>query len=261
MLGLSNWEQLRIGKNDRAILIGATGCGKTLLVRFLMNDPAKPYSVVYDTKGLISSPMLQKPQDRWLDYKVYTNFDMLIESQKKRLEEEPRVIYRPPVEEERDYRAQDEFFEWIYDRWYTRVYVDEAYSILGGTNPSQYLQACLSRGRERGISTVISTQRPARIPVITMSESEHIFVFRLNAATDRARAAELIDVDAREFHPANLKDYQFFYFNARAGQASGKLTLDISAHTQTTHLQGDFSDERKRSASIATLPPKYATAH
>lgn len=254
MLVLSSWEQLRIGKNDRAILIGATGCGKTLLARFLVNDPAKPYSVVYDTKGLISSPTLQAPQDRWIGHKVYTNFDMLIESQKKRLTEEPRVIYRPPIEEERDAQAQDVFFEWVYDRWRTRLYVDEAYSILGGTNPSQYLQACLSRGRERGISTVISTQRPARIPVITMSESEHIFVFRLNAKRDRETAGELIDVDPREFHPSNLKDHQFFYFNGRVGQASGKLTLDISAHKHT-HLQGDSyeHDERRTAAAVASV--------
>ena len=252
MLTTTQWEQLRIGQNDRAILIGATGCGKTLLARFLVEDSAKPFSVVYDAKGLISSPALQKPQDRWVGHKVYTNFDDLIEAQQERLSEEPRVIYRPPIEEERDYRAQDEFFNWIYDRWHTRLYVDEAYSILGGTNPSQYLQACLSRGRERGISTVISTQRPARIPIITMSESEHIFVFRLNAATDRARAAELIDVDAYEFHPVNLKDFQFYYFNARVGQASGKLTLDISAHKQHTHLAGGY-DGKRRTAAI-TVP-------
>jgi hypothetical protein len=246
MLVVSDWNQLRIGKNDRAILIGATGCGKTLLARFLVDDPAKPFSVVYDTKGLISSPMLQAPQDRWMGHKVYDNFEMLIESQKKNLTKEPRVIYRPPIEEERDAVAQDVFFEWIYDRWKTRLYVDEAYSILGGTNPSQYLQACLSRGRERGISTVISTQRPARIPVITMSESEHIFVFRLNAKRDRETAGELIDVEPRAFHPSELKDHQFYYFNGRVGRATGKLTLNISAHKHT-HLEGREYERSGRS--------------
>lgn len=229
-----------------------------------MSDPRKPYRVVYDAKGLISSPSLQKPEDRWLDYKVYTNFDMLVEAQKNdkvRLIEERSVIYRPPVEEERDYRAQDEFFEWIYNRWHTRLYVDEAYSILGGTTPSQYLQACLSRGRERGISTIISTQRPARIPIITMSESEHIFVFRLNHAPDRARAAELIDLDPYEFHSANLKDYEFFYYNAREGQASGKLTLDISAHRQHTQQGGiDHAGRRIRRSAVA-VQKEHATAH
>jgi hypothetical protein len=252
MLVLSNWEQLRIGKNDRAILIGATGCGKTLLARFLVEDPQKPFSVVYDTKGLISSPALQKPQDRWLGHKVYDDFDMLIEDQKKKVIEHPRVIYRPPIREERDKGAQDDFFWWVYDRWHTRLYVDEAYSILGGTNPSEALQACLSRGRERGISTIISTQRPARIPVITMSESEHTFVFRLNAKRDRETAADLIDVDPYEFHPANLKDFEFYYFSARAGQASGKLTLDISAHKQHTHLMGGY-DGKRQFAATATV--------
>ncbi|HET8676043.1 MAG TPA: type IV secretory system conjugative DNA transfer family protein [Blastocatellia bacterium] len=245
MLALSNWEQLKVGPDDRAILIGATGTGKTWLAKALMEDRAKPFQVVYDTKGLISSPGLQKPEDRWIGYKVYTNFDVLIEEQKRHVEKFPRVIYRPPIEEERDAVAQDIFFNWIYDRWKTRLYVDEAYSILGGTNPSQFLQACLSRGRERKISTLISTQRPARIPVITMSESEHIFVFRLNAKRDRETAGELIDVDPRAFHPSELKDHQFYYFNGRVGQPSGIITLDISAHKHT-HTQGDTSYERQR---------------
>lgn len=261
MLALSSWEQLRIGKNDRAILIGATGCGKTLLARFLVDDPAKPYSVVYDTKGLISSPTLQEPQDRWIGHKIYTDFDLLIQDQKRGIEKgvmaDPRVIYRPPIEEERDKEAQDVFFNWIYDRWKTRLYVDEAYSILGGVNPSQYLQACLSRGRERGISTVISTQRPARIPIITMSESEHIFVFRLNAKRDRETAGELIDVDPQAFHPSELKDHQFYYFNGRVGHATGKLTLDVSAHTQT-HTQGGFYAGTGHAVAVQK---EHATAH
>jgi hypothetical protein len=247
MLIVSDWEQMKVGKNDRSILIGATGCGKTWLAKALVNDPAKPFSVVYDTKGLISSPALQKVEDRWIGHKVYDDFDMLIESQKKNLTKEPRVIYRPPIEEERDAVAQDIFFHWVYERWHTRLYVDEAYSILGGVNPSQYLQACLSRGRERGISTIISTQRPARIPVITMSESEHIFVFRLNAKNDRERAGELIDVDPRSFHPENLKDYQFYYFNVRAGRSSGKLTLNIEAHKHTHLERGEYERSGSRS--------------
>lgn len=252
MLVLSSWNQLRIGNQDRAILIGATGTGKTLLARFLVEDPAQPFSVVYDTKGLISSPALQKPQDRWLGHRVYTDFDLLIEDQKTKLLESPRVIYRPPVSEERDKGAQDDFFWWVYDRWHTRLYVDEAYSILGGTNPSDALQACLSRGRERGISTIISTQRPARIPVITMSESEHIYVFRLNAKRDRETAGELIDVDPRAFHPSELKDHQFYYFNGRVGQPSGVLTLDISAHKHT-HTFGGDEDARQRAGHEASV--------
>lgn len=250
-LALSSWDQLRIGYNHRAILIGATGCGKTILARELVNDPAQPYSVVYDAKGLISSPMLQKPQDRWIGHKVYENFDWLVADQKEliekgRLYECPRVIYRPPIEEERDPVAQDRFFEWVYNRWNCRCYVDEAYGLLGGTNPSDHLLACLSRGRERGISFLVSTQRPARIPIVTKSEAEHTYIFRLNQRADRDTASEMIDVHQMAFHPSNLKDFEFYYFNARVGHASGKLTLDISAHTKT-HTEGGEEYERERS--------------
>jgi ABC-type Fe3+/spermidine/putrescine transport system ATPase subunit len=45
------WDNLKMGIEDRAILIGATGCGKTTLARFLAEDPRQPYSIVYDPKA------------------------------------------------------------------------------------------------------------------------------------------------------------------------------------------------------------------
>jgi|SRR5262245_13070141 len=208
------WRAIKLGRNDRAILIGATGCGKTTLARRLIEDAEKPYSVVYDPKG-------ESISKDWPEtgHVVFDDFQAIQAS------EERRLIYHPSVEEEHDRRAQDEFFRWVYHRQFTRLYVDEAYSLLGGSSPSHYFQACLSRGREKGISTVVSTQRPSRIPLITLSEAEHYFIFRLHWPADMQRVEEITRISAFDIPE---QDYQFIYWSALTGKRTGKLRLKLS---------------------------------
>jgi len=205
------WRRIKLGRNDRGVLIGATGCGKTTLARFLIEDVNKPYSVVYD-------PKISESIGKW-PHTFYYDFGQLQEA------EERRLIYRPPVEEEQDAYAQNRFFQWVYWREHTRLYVDEAYALLGGSNPSFYLQACLSRGRERGISTLIATQRPSRIPLITLSEAEHFYIFRLNLPQDQRRIEEITGITVEE--QLSLEQFQFFYWNAITGRHPVKLKLSI----------------------------------
>jgi len=206
------WRELRVGKNDRAAVIGATGSGKTFLARYLIEDIEKPYSVVYDAK--ISDSISE-----WKNHRFIDDFAELAEAQER------RIIYRPNYIEAVDAVAQDEFFEWVYLRKNTRLFVDEAYAITGGTNPSFHFQACLTRGRERGISTIIATQRPSRIPLITLSEAEHFYIFRLQLLKDRQRVEELTGITAEA--QTELRKFEFFYFNVFEGLFPRKLILDV----------------------------------
>lgn len=201
-----DWRQIVLRKNDRAVVMGATGSGKTYLVRYLLNDPEKPYSVVYDAK--ISDSISE-----WDEQTFISDFTELTQSEAR------RIVYRPDYREAVDSVAQDSFFEWVYLRQHTRLFVDEAYAITGGTNPSFHFQACLTRGRERGISTIIATQRPHRIPLVTLSEAEHYYIFRLQLLKDRQRVEEITGITAEA--QTDLEDYQFFYFNVFSGAFTG----------------------------------------
>lgn len=205
------WQSLKLPKNDRGVLIGATGSGKTFLGRYLVEDAEKPYSVVYDAK--ISESIGQWP------HKIITDFDELVES------DERRIIYRPNYIEAVNPVEQDAFFEWVYLRKNTRLFVDEAYAVTGGTNPSFHFQACLARGRERGISTLVATQRPHRIPLVTLSEAEHYWIFRLTLLNDRRRVEEITGITAEE--QLDLKNHEFFYYSAFEGRYPRRLKISV----------------------------------
>lgn len=239
MLVITDWRQINIGRDDRITLIGATGCGKTTAARFFIEDKNKICSVVYDNKP---SETIYKWQDT---QKLYQDYRSLKTAQ------ENRLIYRPPVTETLSADLQDRFFQWIYEENNnTRLYIDEAGALRGGVNPSFFLQACICRGRELGISTITGTQRPARIPTILMSEAEHFLVFRLNMHADRVRVADMTTITPEM--QMTLRQYEFYYYNSIMGEHSNKLKLDIPRVTPQHVLFNNVNRSKTNARATAT---------
>lgn len=185
-----------------------------------MNDPNHPYGVVYDTKP---SPSIQE----WKEFKftqTYPDYVEALDDYKKY----PKVVFTPSFAESQDAQSQDQFFRDIYLRCNTRLYIDEAYSVLGGTNPSFHLQAILSRGGEKGISCLIAAQRPRRIPLLFKSEVEHMYIFSLNLVEDKITVAHMTDIDPLDIPTENHK---FIYYNCLTGKRSPILKLNLSGLT------------------------------
>lgn len=195
---------------ERCVIIGKTGSGKTTLARFLCNY--RTHVVALDSKGTL----------RWDGFKVYAT---LRELQRAR---EPKLIYRPTIYEMRDAAILDAFFEWVFRRQHTTLYVDELAAIGDVGEYPLHFGACLTRGRELGVETWVSTQRPCDIPQIVLSESEHAYVFRLRLPQDQRRAADVVGVNP--LLVAGLPHKEFFYA-AAAGEPSGPYTLDLGAVT------------------------------
>lgn len=197
---------------QQVFVAGKKGSGKSRLACTYLSRAWYPNVVLLDSKGdedwPEARPTWAKGQvpifSRLADLKDYSG---------------GRVIYRPNrYELNGDY--YDRFYEWCYDwagrnvsSWRTpwgafkyslTVMTDELFAVaqegkLDGFN------ACVTRGRSRGLGMWSLVQRPTRIPLFTISESDHRFVFRLNWPADRQRmaeacgAVELLDTPQGEF--------------------------------------------------------------
>lgn len=173
-------ERFQIEPTERALLVGRTGCGKSTLARSLL--VTMPYVVVIDPKGEFDLPD-GKPISDPNDLSKIRGGD-------------PRpILYRPdpqfcvPA-------IFDSVFRWVYERRNCTLYVDELFAVMRNGIAPHYLQAVLTRGRSLKIRTLAATQRPFRIPLEILSESEHRFMFELNLQDDKKRMAELIGPEA-----------------------------------------------------------------
>lgn len=193
-------------RTDRALIVGQTGSGKTTLAERLLRWRAQV--VVVDHKGLI----------RWPGYVRYTRLAELTRATA------PRLVYAPGYEESQDEEMQERLWEWLYRRGHTTVYVDETATATNGDSYPYYYGACLMRGREHGTELWSSTQRPMRIPQIVISESEHVYAFRLRLPQDRRRLEDTAQVPADAM--ARLAKREFLY--AQQGEdVIGPLQLSL----------------------------------
>jgi energy-coupling factor transporter ATP-binding protein EcfA2 len=199
-------SSLQPAPTDRAAFVGQTGSGKTTLAQRLLATRA--YVVVLDGKGTLD----------WPGYDFQRSLNDAMKSKAA------RILYRPTYEELADVDTQDAFFEWIFRRRNTTVYVDELATVTQGDQYPFHFGACFTRGRELNIETWCSTQRPTRIPQIVLSESEHVYCFRLRLYQDRAKVEQTAQIP--ESAIVGLPKQEFIYARQDA-DPSGRLKLQL----------------------------------
>lgn len=187
--------------------MGATGSGKTTLAReMLKRIPAYRFVIVYDVKGQM------KPGD-WAGFKFVKTFDELkkaAELQEKKEFIFPKIVFQPSIYELPDdgnLEPADKFFKFVYFRENTLVYVDEVYGVTTNRTIPFHFKAILTRGRERGITCFMATQRPAEIPQFILSESEYYFIFKLQMPQDKERLRKIKGIPESAIE--SLDKYEF----------------------------------------------------
>lgn len=181
------------GPRQRGLLVGQTGCGKTTLAKWLIR--CYPYCLALDPKITLGATEAN-PQGHLAGFELARSPEEL-EALSASYD---RLQYRPDPEWN-VYEHWDRIYRWAFERRNHMLYTDEVNLVCKGYIPTDGMRACVTSGRERGIGMLHATQRPANIPGILLSESEHFYVFRLEKADDRRRMGEMMPEDVVT-HPA-----------------------------------------------------------
>lgn len=167
---------IKIRSNERIDLCGKTGSGKTYAAKYLLSRFDR--LVILDVKGELDG-WNTVPWDR--------------EAKRLLRNGEPvRARVLVPVGRSPEETWED-VFATILESGNCHLYIDEMYGVTPpGKSPSDLLWAIFTRGRSMGIGTTTATQRPTWVPLISISEAEHFFCFRLTMSEDRKRMASFM---------------------------------------------------------------------
>jgi hypothetical protein len=166
-------------RGERAFVVGGTGSGKTAFAVWLLPYVDVTPFVIYDTK--IERKYEALPASRIVE----TFKDLSKACGDKSID---YVIYRPTVSLLHDVKAMDALLGYHYETFKrSGVMIDELTQFTRSSYPGPGMTSLLTRGRSRGITTVMCTQRPSGIPLFCISESEKYYIFKLKLEEDRER--------------------------------------------------------------------------
>jgi hypothetical protein len=103
----------------------------------------------------------------------------------------PRIIVRPGAGEDR--RHWLDAIAWhAFRHGETAFNLDDTLGVVSANQSAPGLDAVLGQGREIGITGIVCSQRPSKIPPAILSECDHVFAFTLNLERDRETVAATI---------------------------------------------------------------------
>lgn len=210
-----------IEPNKHVLVCGMTGTGKSFLCENYLRG--YKYVVKLDTKGETAerkamglSPWEGLQEGK--DFTVVYNLEDLDEV------ETDKIIYCPDYYDYADNPAFfDPFFNWIFERQNTIVWIDELMSVGTVSKYPKALGRLMQQGRSKGIGVWACTQRPSGIPAIVPASCSYFFVFDMALPQDRKKLVETTGMVQMYEMPTG---YNFWFYKSGDRQTvKAKLSI------------------------------------
>lgn len=198
---------INLKRGERGVVIGQTGSGKTMLSMWLLRTAPQSPVVIMDTKIEPSFDDIAHPDE---SLEIVQSADDFL-TQWKGKKQPDYIIVRPSAAELSDPTLLDDTLVEIYGRGRSLLlYIDEAYQWHIGGQAGQGLIGLLTRGRSKGMSTLLSTQRPSWISRFCFTESQKYYICRIADKRDLKTIESFIPEFATLPMP---QKYHFWYYN------------------------------------------------
>jgi energy-coupling factor transporter ATP-binding protein EcfA2 len=143
--------------NDRVLIVGKTGSGKTVLARHLFDSMRGARRTAVDPKGRLQLGITPARSTAAIDLAA------------------PVSHFIPGTLEDAEY---EEAFSKLWHAGGPRVvWLDESFGPTRAGYAPQALRFIVQQGREVGVGLIACSQRPVNIEATLRTEAEHLFIF------------------------------------------------------------------------------------
>lgn len=197
---MNDLKEISPKTNQRGILVGKTGSGKTTLAVEILRGYR--FILAIDPLHVLEEKLNPDPNKK--EWMIVNTPGQVAD----RIAHVPKLLYQPHPDH-MQHESYSDVYRAVFESGNRFVYTDEALRVVrpSGQAP-QYLEAVLTAGRQRGIGSLIATQRPSKVDLRILSESEHFYCFALRLPQDLKRMGELMGEEV-ENKPA--KGHSFWY--------------------------------------------------
>lgn len=195
-------------QGEHILMCGGTGCGKTTLASLILAD--RKYVVMLRTKPKDSSYTKMRLKD--------THVWPAPWHAGTRLMLWPRPIADIDVTIARQTHLFKQLFNKISQDSGWTVYCDETLYLTEFLGLSKHISVNHEQGRSAGVTMMLATQRPSRIPLLAYSGTTHYFIWNTTFQDDLSRLAALGGTNRRALAEAitHLGKHDYIYVNPTA---------------------------------------------
>lgn len=182
---------------ERICVIGKSGSGKTtLLLHLAWNSPTAPV-IVFNTKHDNGYHRMIEKRDRFKELPLRLRSGQSF------------VLIEPDGETVADPDDLDDMLVQLSESKNITVVIDEAYMFHTAGQAGPGLTGLLTRGRSRGQTTIIGTQRPAWVSRFVFSEATQGYCGMLNTRDDQKIISGYFGLPKEDFE--NIPKFTFLH--------------------------------------------------